>query len=175
MKKQSHYSDEGLVLTKNQLKDTHQRVTVLSKTHGKLSLTAYGTKSLKSKRLSHLETGNVIRFSWRETDEYASLSETELRYAHSAIKEDADKLDMLYLAFFIANRLLPEKQPEPKVYARLLQYLRHLHSKGAEMGDLEVFLVDILQDLGFIDEKQLHEGFDPFQFVEGLIGRKIRV
>lgn len=175
MKKQHHFSDEGLVLTKRRLKDHHQRITIFSCNHGKLSLTGYGTKSLTSKRLSHLETGNVVNLSWRETGEYAALHETELQYAHSAIKDHSGRLDMMYLVFFVLNRLLPEKQPEPGVYERVLTFLKQLHKDGATAQDMDALLIDILMQLGFIDADQLHDGFDAIQFIEGLIGGKVRV
>lgn len=164
-----------MVLTKNQLKDHHHRVTIFSKEHGKLSLTAYGTKSLKSKRLSHLETANVIQFSWHEQGEYATLQETDLKYAHSQIKEDSQKLDLLYLVLFVMNRILPEKEPEFEVYTALLKFLRGLQTKETVIADVEVFLVDILIELGFLDKDAINDSFDVIQFVEGLIGQRIKL
>lgn len=176
MRKNHHFTDQGLVLKKTTLKDTHQLVTLFTKEHGKLVLTAFGTKRLTSKRLSHLETGNVISFSWHEVGEYATLQETDLQYAHSLIKEDAQKLNFMYLIFFVLHKILPENEPETDIYSRTLAFLRKLHSSDTTVHQVERFLQDTLMQLGFLDEKQAHDpDFDVMQFVEGLIGKKIRI
>jgi len=175
MKTISHSSDEGFVIKKFTLKETHQQVTLLSQFHGRITLTAYGSKKLTSKRLSHLETGNVIRFSWREEGGHLTLSETDLLYAHSHIKEDAQKLDYMYLILFILQRILPEDEPEPAIYKATLAFLKRLHMKTLAMQDVEEFLKDILMQLGFMDESQVADPhFEVIPFVEGLIGRKVK-
>lgn len=175
-RKLTHFSDEGLVLKKNALKDSHQAVTLLTKEHGKLVLTAFGTKKLTSRRLSHLETGNVVRLSWHENGDFSTLQETDLLYAHSRIKEDAGKLDNLYLVLFVLNKLLPEKVPEENVYDKTLRFLKRMHSEEVVVSDVEDFLQHVLMQLGFLDDSQLADPhFDVMGFVEGLIGRKIKV
>ncbi len=176
MKTITHSSDEGLIIRKFTLKESHQQVTLLSKYHGRMTLTAYGSKKLTSKRLSHLETGNVIRFSWREEGGYMTLSETDLMYAHSHIKEDSQKLDYMYLILFILNRILPEDEPETEIYSATLAFFKRLHASQINMQDVEVFLKDILMRLGFMDEEQVADQyFEVIPFVEGLIGRKVGV
>lgn len=176
MKTQHHFSDEGLVLSKKKIQEYNQLVTIFSKHHGKLGLMSYGTKKITSKRLSHLETGNVISFSWSEKNDYLTLHETELQYAHSSIKEDSDKLDMMYLVFFILNRILPEAEPEEDIYDITLQVLRKLHKTDMTRNEIKEYLRDVLHILGFIDEEQLEDAtFDPVLFTEGLINRKIKL
>ena len=174
MKRRSYNSDEGIILKKIRLKDQHQLVTIFSKNNGRINLTGFGTKKITSRRLSHLETGNVIKFSYREKDEYMTLQETELMYAHSKIKEDPNKLDMMFGVFFVLNRMLPEKQAERNAYDYLLRFLRKIHSADLEPGDFDDFLKFILLDQGFIDKEELNSPqFDSVKFTESLIGAKI--
>lgn len=173
-KKTTHFIDEGLVLRKNSYKDTHQLVTFFTQTHGKIVLSGYGTKKLTSKRLSHLETGNVIRLSWYEDGEYGILQETDLLYAHSRIKEDVHKLDNLYLILFILHKLLPEKLPEVEVYRRTLALLKKLHSESVHAEDTERFLKEVLVQLGYVNDEHINDShFDSMSFIEGLLGRKL--
>lgn len=176
MKSYNHYSDDALVLRKTKLKDSHHSITLLTKHHGKYVLTAFGTRRLLSRRLSHLETGNVIRCSWREDGDYATLQETELHYAHSQIKEDSQKLDFMYLILFVLFKILPEKEPETEVYESTLRFLKTMHKQDTTVQNVEKFVQKLLMDLGFIDEEQASAAhFDVFHFIEGIIGRKIKV
>lgn len=169
-----HVSDEALVLRKTIQKDSNQSITLLTKHHGKCIVTAFGTRRLLSKRLSHLETGNVIKCSWRENGEYKTLQETDLLYAHSAIKENSDKLNTLYLVFFVLFKLLPENEPEIDVYTETLQFLKLLTKKAMTMRDTEKYIQAVVVLLGFIDAEQAKApGFDVLRFVEEIIGRKI--
>jgi DNA repair protein RecO len=174
MRKQTHFSDDGLVLKKSHSKDHNHLVTLFTHHHGKLLLTAYGTKKLTSRRISHLETGNVIALSWRGEGEFMTLEETDLKYAHSQIKESSHKLDAMYLIFFVLNRILPENQPEVDIYDKTLIFLRSIHAHEMRTSQIEEFFNEILAHLGFIDQKQVKDpSFDTMSFIEGLIGRKL--
>ncbi|MCC7004666.1 DNA repair protein RecO [Candidatus Nomurabacteria bacterium] len=176
LKSKTYGADEALVLKKTRLKDTHNIVTLFSKSFGKMKLTSFGSRSLKSRKLSHLETGNVITFSWVEQGEYKTLSETELQYGHSGIKEDEEKLNTMFMILYILNRLLPENEPENQVYSHTLKFFRALQKAPQSMQEIEVFLKGILLDLGFVDDSEVAKStFNPMDFIEGLIGQKIRI
>ncbi|MFS8160245.1 MAG: recombination protein O N-terminal domain-containing protein, partial [Candidatus Roizmanbacteria bacterium] len=58
------FSDEAVVLKKTKLQESTSSLVLFSKNHGKMRVSAYGVRTLTSRRLSHLETGNFIKFSY---------------------------------------------------------------------------------------------------------------
>jgi len=100
----------ALVLKKINLPNSDQILTVFSLELGKLRLYAKGIKKITSKRLSHVQTGNLVNISCRRHHQFYYLQETGLISSFSRIKKDQNKIDALYLLLFILDRILPEEQ-----------------------------------------------------------------
>lgn len=170
----NHFSDEAIVLRKTIQKDSNLSITLLTKQHGKCIVTAFGTRRILSKRLSHLETGNVIKCSWRENGEFKTLQETDLLYAHSGIKESSTKLDVLYTLLFIIFKIAPENEPAVGMYNSLLSTLRDLQKKEFTRNDLNAHVTAILIHEGYISKEESQQAaFEPIEYVENLMGRKL--
>ena len=170
MKKQLHFTDEGLVLKKSSLRDNDRRVVLLTRNFGKKTLTAFGVRKITSRRLSHLETGSVIRLSWREDGDFAVLEETELRFAHSRIKESKDLLTLMYDLLYIVHRLLPDSEPAPAVYALTLKYLKKIYTQGLSHDEFGDYVSKLLVLEGFASHEEVKKrSFDPFKFTESLL------
>lgn len=167
---------EGLVLTKKNLLRNDKFVIIFSQDFGKITLLAKGVKKIKSKRLSHLETGNYIKFSFYKKGERLYLRETELLWGHSKIKSSRRKLQLLYLAFLILNKILPEEQKEAKIFERTLLFLKNLNNQSANIDKLKAYLGDLLVSSGFVGLEKLEDpAFNIFRYLEELIGQRIRV
>ena len=78
MKSLRHGKDRGIVLKKTRLPNQNVSLTIFSEQSGKIFIFAYGIRKITSRRLSHLESGNYISFSFRIQDDRKYLSETEL-------------------------------------------------------------------------------------------------
>lgn len=170
-----HSKDKGIVIKKQKLLNSNYRIVIFSEAKGKLSLFAYGIKKITSRRLSHLETGNYLTFDYYTKDSHASLRETELIYGYSKIKTSEEKLEVMFLIFFILNKILPEDQPEEAIYKMTLEFLKQLNNKEVTVKEIEAFLTTVLELSGFVDPALLNKDtFDVLQFVEELIGQKIR-
>lgn len=175
MSRQTYFRDEGLILKKTQLKDAHQLISIFTRNHGRLVLTAYGTKKLTSRRLSHLETGNVIAFSWREKGEFLTLQETELKYAHSKIKDDPVGLNVMYDILALIQKIVPEQEPQEKLYSDVLAFFRRMHKGDNSHNAHTAFMTQVLIQGGYVSEEEAgRPTFNPLEFVEDLIGQKIR-
>lgn len=168
------HRDEGIILKKTLYPDQKVRLQIFSKTTGKLNMTAYGVKKITSRRLAHLETGNLIKFTYSEKEGRLTLQETEIVYTYSKVKNDLNKLKMLYLLFFILQRLLPEEQEEEGVYLHVKQFMKDLNNKKLANQDLETELKWFFLHSGYIDEKTLQSPtFSVNAFTEELLGRKL--
>jgi len=170
------YKDEGIVLKKKNLLNDDKLITIFSKNHGKTVLFAKGIRKIISRRLSHLETGNLIKFSFYEKDNYLYLRETEIIYGYSKIKRSDKKINILYLLFFILNKILPENQKEPLIFDKTLEVLRDLNNKDDfNIRRAKLYLSEVLVAHGFINKHKANElTFDPILFVEELIHQRIK-
>lgn len=167
--------DCGIVFRKKTLLKDTQLITIFSKDSGKIGLFGYGIRTITSRRLSHLETGNFIQFTYTKKDSYYHIAETELVWGFSKIKTSESKLSLMYGLFFILDKLLADSQAEPEIFEQTISLLKKLNSRpNFHLNDLKEYVADILVLAGFIDQhKRATAYFDPFVFVETLIDRKI--
>lgn len=163
------FRDEGIVLKKTKLLKQRKLITVFTKDHGKIVLHYYGSQSIKSRRLSHLETLNRIRFSARESKDRISIAETEVIEAYQEIKQDNMLIKLAYEILSILNNLIPENVQEEEIYNRLLRLLQNLSNKT-----ISEFYAQILLTLGFVDYKTINQKFfDVYTTLENVMNRKI--
>lgn len=174
--RQSQSIDEGLVLRKVVIDDNNLLLTLLTKSRGKLTVKAYGVKKITSHRISHLETGNYIRFSCSKYHDRLTLGETELMWGYSEIKNSATKLEALYMLFVILNKILPEEQAEDESFNLVIRYLKRLNNtKEVVVNGFDDVLKSILLSLGYLDQKTATLPlFNPVSFVEAMVDRKIQ-
>jgi DNA repair protein RecO len=176
MKSLKHGSDKGIVLKKNRLPNQNVSLNIFSEHSGKINIFAYGIRTITSRRLSHLETGNYISFSYRNEDDRLFLSETELIYGYSKIKDDPLRLQKMYVALQLLQKILPENAPESQLYDLTLSYFKELNNND-HVGPQseETYLNTALMDLGYIDQAtQKQPNFDPYDFIKQLTNLKLR-
>lgn len=171
-----HLKDEGIVLAKKKLLRRDLLIIIFSKNQGRMVLKAYGVRKITSRRRSHLETANYLRFSAYRRSSYWHLAETELIYGYSRIKKSAEKLSWLFILLTMLNKILPENQSAPAVFAIVLSWLKKLNNdRQLSSETLLAGLKVILREEGYINEEQLKKpSFDPLRFVEELIGYPLK-
>lgn len=176
MKAIRHATDYGIVLKKHRLADQHVALNIFSKSSGKVHLTAYGIRRITSRRLSHLETGNYITFSYRNSNGRFFLSETELIFGYSGIKADNDKLQKVYGVLQFLNKILPEGVPELEVFEDTLAFFKKLNNaKNVNKVSDEAYFMSALKKLGYLDAATENSaGFDMYSFIRQLAGLKLR-
>lgn len=172
-----HLSDEGYVIRKKSLLREDKLITIFSRNFGKIRTMAYGVRKITSRRLSHLETGNLIKFSVFEKNSNLVLAESEIISGYTKIKASSYKLQLLYLIFFILDRTLPENQTEPPIFQQTLRVLNNLsENSDFSLLDLRSYLSRILILMGFVDKKSTENtSFDSLNFFENLMKQKIAV
>lgn len=171
-----HYlNDEGLVLKKFILSDNDLLLTLLTKSRGKRIIRAYGVKKITSRRISHLETGNYIRFSLNKYHDRVTLGETELMWGYSEIKNSASKMELLYMLFVVLIKILPEEEAEEETFALVVNFLKKLNNeKEIASQSFDSTLNSLLLSLGYLDQKTVSLPlFNPISFIEDLTDRKI--
>jgi len=117
---------EAIVLKKRALPNQDKIITLFTKELGKVSAFAKGIKKITSRRLPHVQTANLINCVLYKKDERFFLQETSLVSGFSQIKNNQEKMQVLYQLFFAVERLLPDHQPETTVYRLIMKFLIEL-------------------------------------------------
>lgn len=167
--------DTGIVIRKRKLQKDHRLITILTQNSGKINVMGYGVRQLLSKRLGHLETGNYVSFTYYKNGDYNTLGETELVWGFSKIKKSGDKLNTLFLLFFILDRIVPESEKDTEIFSKTLGTLRRLNNAHVfAWTEIQHYLNELLLITGFIGPKQASDmSFNTVAFIEGLIDKKI--
>jgi len=163
---------QAFVLKKKPMLEKNLRLTLFTQKYGKMALFAYGIKSIKSRRLSHIETGNLIEAIIEERKEGYYLKESQLISSFFLIKKNPPKLRVLYLFLFILDRLLPENQKEEKAYWLTYDFYKGLAKM--ERLDKKFFFKysnKLLITLGYLEKELKSE--ELLSFVEDLINEEI--
>lgn len=167
-------TDEGLIIKKTSYPGNIVRVVIFTKSAGKLVLFAHGAQKLTSRRISHIEIGNYLKFSSHASDKRLTLGETDMQYAHSGVKNSLEKLSVMYDIFFVLEKLLPEGQGEKDVFIETKNFLKKLNKQQTSAQEERNYFKKILMQLGYIDIKSYESAsFDEVAFIEELIGKKI--
>ena len=155
---------EGFVLKKRELLEDDLSVTIFTREQGKISVIAKGAKRFKSRRGAHLQTGYLLKASIREHHEMYYISSTDLVSAFSEVRTP-EKMDVIYLYFYILDRMLPERVPEEYIYTTTLKLFINLSKKSdSPTLFLQYALQQVLSTLGYVDKPQtLHEMLDTVE------------
>ncbi|GIW64052.1 MAG: hypothetical protein KatS3mg091_854 [Patescibacteria group bacterium] len=136
----------AVVLKKKQLKDRDLLVYVFSQDFGKLVLVAKNAAKITSKRLSHIDTGNVIRVYFYESNNALYLSDTDLISGLFELKQDKQSIQQLYVVLEFIDKHTVVNQSEETVFKMLLNYFKQL---AYHTADFDQFRSDVLKQLGF--------------------------
>ncbi|GIW63127.1 MAG: hypothetical protein KatS3mg090_0953 [Patescibacteria group bacterium] len=136
----------AIVLKKQQLKDRDILVFVFSRDFGKLALIAKNIAKITSKRLSHIDTGNILRIYFYESNNGFYLSDTDLISGLFELKQDKYRIQELYTVLDFIDKHTVANQPEIKVFNMLLDYFKQILQQTAKF---ESFKADVLKELGF--------------------------
>lgn len=168
--------DTGIVIRKRKLLKDNRLITIFSANSGKIQILGYGVRSILSRRLSHIETGNYISFTYCKKGDYLTLGETEILWGFSKIKRSESKSQLLFLLFFILDRIMPENQSDPVIFNKTRSIMTILNNREHfTLNDLRVYFSELLVLTGFIDEnKSKSASFNPLDFIESLIDQKIK-
>lgn len=163
---------EGIVLKKKSLINKDFLVTIFSQEEGKIKVFAKGAKKITSRRLSHLQTGNLIEAIINKKDDRFYLQETRLISGFSKIKNSQIKLNYLYNFIFILERLLAENQRDFSVFRLLKRFLIELsENKNFDDRLTTKYINTLIQDLGYTKENLRSE--ELRSFIEEIINEKL--
>lgn len=165
-----HFKTEAIVLKKKNLLNRDNIVILFTHEKGKIGVFAKGIKKITSRRLPHIQTGNIIEALIYKKQDRFYLQETKLISHLIEIKKNSEKTHDLYFFLFILDRLLPENQKEEPVYHDFKRFISQL-AKKEDKSILNQHLNKLLKSLGYIKEDL--DFFEAKRVTEEIIGEKI--
>ncbi len=171
MKMSRKFKTEAIVLKKKSLPSKDYIITLLSEDYGKITLFGKGVKKITSRRLPHLQTGNLIEAMIYKKNNKFYLEETKIISFFSKIKTNPEKISRLYFYLFLLERLLPENQKEEEIYGKAKKFLIELSETAVSENCFVKNVNGMMRDLGYLTEdKSLSQ---LTNFIQSIINEKI--
>lgn len=154
---------EGLILKRSNFGEADRVLTVLTKNLGKISVIARGVRKITSRRAGNIELLNIVKIGLFKGKGY-TLTEAESIQTFPRIKSNLAISTAAFHILELANRFLPENQPNSRVYDLIVETLKKLEKNPRKLI-LRAFEVKFLSLLGFtnfqLDNPGLSSRFQP--------------
>jgi DNA repair protein RecO (recombination protein O) len=143
------WSDDAIVLSARRHGESGLLVHLLTGTHGRHAGLARGAQKPRGRAV--FQIGNRLALSWSaRLAEHLGTITGELTHAYAAALIDAPaRLAGLASAAALADAALPEREPHPQIFARLLALCDALQADDGWMPLYAHWERDLLAELGF--------------------------
>lgn len=116
----------AIVIKKQRRGEGDLLLTLFTPKLGKINCLAKGVQSLKSRRLGHLEIGNIIKVSLYQKNNYWWLSESESQLSFLHHSQKLTQINLLFYFLEIANQLLPQNENQEEIYLILVKIIESI-------------------------------------------------
>lgn len=168
----TYLSDYGFVLRRVNLGEADRFVTLYTKDNGKVEVLAKGVRKITSRRSSHIEPLNLIRFHSVKTSKNFILTEVELLDSFQSRKADLQQCEIAFFVCEVIDKLCPVGQSNRDVFQLLSDFLRSGRHDEFSLMEFETIALTHLgywnNDRKFTSEEQSRK------FIESLIEKKIK-
>lgn len=151
---------QAFVLKKKILLEKDILIFFFSKEKGKIVVLAKGARKLTSRRISYLETGNLVDLILERRKEKIYLKEINLISGFYQIKNNFKKINILYNFFYILDKILPENQKEERIYNLAKNFFIEINNIDKNVNIESVlykYLNQILINLGYLKKEENKE------------------
>lgn len=168
----TYLSDYGLVLRRVNLGEADRFITLYTRDNGKVEVLAKGVRKITSKRSSHIEPLNLIRFHSVKTSKNFILTEVEVIDSFENRKSDLKQCEIAFFVCELIDNLCPHGQVNKEIFLEVSDFLR---GGRYDDGSLLEFEVKILSLLGYWNvERKFKNEEESRLFIESVIERKIK-
>jgi len=143
---------EAFVLSKIDYGDTSKVANIFTDEVGKISVIIKGARSPKSKFGVVIDPLNHIRvvFYNKESRDLQLVSDAETINYFPRIKEDIEKLRYSYAVLELINKLIPEHEPNRKLFNAIEKILSRVNASNEEPSvTFGRFFLFFLKEIGF--------------------------
>lgn len=128
------YKAEAIVLRRANLGEADRLVTLFTREFGRLAVVARGARKPKSRFAGRLELFTHLRALLARGRTLDVVSQVEVIDPFPAVRADLARMSAASFAAEITDRALPEREPQPAVFAALRHALRVIASGDAELA-----------------------------------------
>ena len=119
-------STHAIVIKKQRRGEGDLLLTLFTPYLGKINCLAKGVQSLKSRRLGHLEIGNIIKVNLYQKNNFLWVSESESTLSFLHHSQKLNQINLLFYFLEIANQLLPYNQNQEEIYPILAKIIESI-------------------------------------------------
>ncbi len=164
--------DTGFVIRRVNLGEADRFVTIFTKNNGKVEVLAKGVRKITSKRSSHIELLNLVRFHSVKTSKNFILTEIELIDSYEGRKADLKQCEIAFFVCELIDNLCPHGQVSSEIFIEVLRFLEKGEHEDQALLEFET---KILSLLGYWNmEKKFSSEEESRLFIESLIERKMK-
>jgi DNA repair protein RecO (recombination protein O) len=166
---------QGVVLKKQNYRETDQIVTIWTDEFGKIRVLARGVRKSSSKMAGALQDLALVRIE--VTGKWPTLTSAQTVRNFRGIRENLAKVAPAYYACELVMKMTADEHPEQKAYDLLVDFLQDLSSASTEFQAytmIDIFALDLADILGYGRPKEIGTHHDVRNFIEGLIERNIK-
>jgi len=140
---------EAIVLATRDYGEADKIVILFTREHGKIGSIARNAKKSRKRFGGSLEVFARLRLQIVLKEGLSRLEGSDLITVYPHIRENLAKIGYAGYACELVDRLLPEAQPNTRMYRLLASYLEYLDSNPALADDRRFFEVNLLNILGY--------------------------
>lgn len=144
-----HHEATGIILKKLRTKNDDKTVVLFSQEFGKLFLVAKGAQKITSRRLSSLDSLNVVHIQFTEHHSFYYIREVDVVSRLQTIKDDYSKRRLLLLFAEVLDKLLPLNQREDHIFEECMGFLRKLGKGTAHTDTIVCNIYQLLLLFGY--------------------------
>lgn len=162
---------EGIILKRTNFGEADRVLTVLTKNLGKISVVARGVRKITSRRAGNVELLNLVKIGLFKGKGY-TLTEAQSTETFPRIKSNLAISTAAFHILELANKFLPENQPNFQAYELIVETLKKLEANPRQII-LRAFEVKFLSLLGFSNFQLSNPGLSS-QFQPGVVNKNLK-
>lgn len=145
------HKTQGIVLRRMNLGEADRILTVFTRKFGKLKAVAKGSRKTQSRLAGSLEPLQLVDFMFwrREGQELALVRGADLVEYNPAPGRDLAAFAAGSFAAELVDRSLAEDEPQPRLFALLMAFLKEIRRPGRAQGALLGFMLQAADALGY--------------------------
>lgn len=147
------FNIQGIILKRDDFRETDSRVLIYSREKGLLELIARGTKKAKSKLAAHLEPMSLVEIMVIKGKNYDYVGSALAQDCFRNLKEDYNKIISAGTVLRRMSEVVKTHEVDENIFFLLVDYLNSLNSLKTEVGDenlfVEFFMLKLMTLLGY--------------------------
>lgn len=169
------YSDNGIVIRCVDSGEADKFVTIITENHGLENFVARGARRITSKKASHLDLLNLVKFDVGRGENPRFLNQIESSAFFSSIKSNYSKIGLCLTFVEILSNVLPADVEDREIYLSFKSFLEGLEKTADKKESNRLarrFGLFLMRHLGYPPPK-FPDTDNLSSYFESLMNRKI--